>query len=216
MGSNSSYNALIASYEHRTSLGLTVAANYTWSHAISNTPEGYTYEFSGSVEDPNDPKRDRGNSGVNRPHSFTLSTTYSPIPHFENKIANGIVGNNLFAILGNFTSGDEQTITTSAKLNGDSTATSRPLYVGRNTVRGPNVAQLDLRYTRTIATLWDRVKPSIFIEANNLPNHANVVTINTVAGTNSSGAITTQPTFVPTVATPLEARILQFGARFDF
>ncbi|WP_420236945.1 carboxypeptidase regulatory-like domain-containing protein [Telmatobacter bradus] len=215
-GSNSSYNALVASYEHRTSLGLTVAANYVWSHSISNTPEGYSYEFSGSVEDPDNPKRDRGNSGVNRPNSFTLSTTYSPTVHFENKTLNSIVSNNLFAVLGNFATGDEQTITTSTHLNGDSTSTSRPLNVGRNTVRAPNVAQLDLRYTRQVTTLWNRIKPSIFIEANNLPNHINAVTINTAATTNSAGVITKAPTLAPTGASPLEARILQFGAKFDF
>jgi outer membrane receptor protein involved in Fe transport len=215
-GSNSSYNALVASYQHRSALGLTVAANYTWSHSISNTPEGYTYEFSGSVSDPDNPKRDRGNSGVNRPNAFTLSTTYSPIAKFDSKILNGIVSNNLFAVLGNFASGDDQTITTSTHLNGDSTSTSRPLNVGRNTVRAPYVAQLDLRYTRQVATLWDRVKPSIFIEANNISNHVNVVTINTAATTNAAGVITTAPTFAPTAASPLEARILQFGAKFDF
>jgi hypothetical protein len=215
-GSNSSFNALIASLQHRSSLGLTVAANYTWSHTISNTPEGYTYEFSGSVEDPNNPKRDRGNSGVNRPNAFTLSTTYGPIAHFGNKVANAIVGNNLFAFLGDVESGDEQTITTSTHLNGDSTSTSRPLYIGRNTVRAPSVYQFDLRYTRTLANLWNRVQPSIFIESNNLANHVNVVTVNAVATTNSAGVITTQPTFVPTGASPLEARILQFGARFNF
>ena len=181
-----------------------------------NTPEGYTYEFSGSVEDPNNPKRDRGNSGVNRPNAFTLSTTYGPIAHFGNKVANAIVGNNLFAFLGDVESGDEQTITTSTHLNGDSTSTSRPLYIGRNTVRAPSVYQFDLRYTRTLANLWNRVQPSIFIESNNLANHVNVVTVNAVATTNSAGVITTQPTFAPTGASPLEARILQFGARFNF
>jgi hypothetical protein len=225
-GSNSSYNALIVSYEHRVAAGLTVAANYAWAHAISDTPEGNTYEFSTAVEDPSKPFRDRGNSSINRPDSFTLSTVYQPKTHFDNKFVNGIFTNNLFAVLGNFSSGDQQTITTTTKVNGDAIATSRPLFVGRNTARTPKIAQVDMRYTRTFATLWDRVKPQIFIEANNLLNRSNFTSINTTASVYTAataptaaqiGAITPtgNPSFAPT-GTVLEARILQFGAKIQF
>jgi hypothetical protein len=226
IGSNSSYNALIASYEHRLSGGLTVAANYTWSHAISNTPEANSYEFSTPVEDPSDPKRDRANSSVNRPDSFTLSTVYQPNTHFENKYVNGIFANNLFAVLGNFSSGDQQSITTTTKLNNDATATSRPLFIGRNTQRTPLISQVDMRYTRTFATLWDHVKPQIFVEGNNILNRSNITSISTNATVYTSatapnpsliGAITPTgaPSLLPT-STVLEARILQFGAKIQF
>jgi hypothetical protein len=226
VGSNASYNALIVSYSHRVAAGLTASANYAWSHSISNTPEANSYEFSTPVEDPTDPTRDRGNSSINRPNAFTLSTVYQPVTHFENKYVNGIFTNNVFALLGNFSSGDPQTITTTIKLNGDSTATSRPLFVGRNTVQTPLISQVDFRYTRTLATLWDRLKPTIFVEANNLLNRSNVTSINTTATVYTAatapsptqiGAITPTgaPSFAPT-STVLEARILQFGARIDF
>ena len=215
VGSNSSYNAMVVSYTHRSAAGLTVAANYTWAHAISDTPEGNSYEFSNAVEDPSNPFRDRGNSSINRPDSFTLSTVYTPNTHFENKYVNGIFTNNLFALLGNFSSGDEQNITTSTKLNNDAIATSRPLFVGRNTARAPEIAQVDMRYTRTFATLWERVRPQIFIEANNLLNRSNVTTVNTTATVNGAGAITSNPSFAPT-GSVLEARILQFGAKIEF
>ncbi len=226
IGSNSSHNALIASYEHRMSGGLTVAANYTWSHSISNTPEANSYEFSALVEDPSNPRRDRSNSSVNRPDSFTLSTVYEPDTHFENKYVNGVFANNLFALLGNFSSGDQQNVTTTTKLNNDSIATSRPLFVGRNTQRTPLIAQVDMRYTRTFATLWEHVKPEIFVEANNLLNRSNFTSISTNATVYTSatapnpsliGAITPtgSPSLVPT-GTVLEARILQFGAKIQF
>ena len=214
-GSNSSYNAMIVSYEHRMSVGLTVAANYAWAHAISDTPEGNSYEFSTPVEDPSNPFRDRGNSSINRPNAFTLSTVYQPATHFENKYVNGIFANNLFALLGNFSSGDQQNITTSTKLNGDATATSRPLFIGRNTARTPMISQIDMRYTRTFATLWERVKPQIFVEANNLLNRSNFTSISTTATVNSAGVITSNPSFAPT-GSVLEARILQFGAKVQF
>jgi hypothetical protein len=220
-GSNSSYNAFTATYEHRMSAGLSASISYTWSHAISNTPEGNSYEFSTPVEDPTDPLRDRGNSGINRPNSLTMSIVYQPNTHFENRFLNGAIANNNFAILGNMSSGDEQNITVSPKLNGDATATSRPLFVGRNTVRGPSIYQYDMRYTRTLGTFFERVSPKLIIEGNNIFNHSNVTSLNTTATVATTGTtvpigtITTQPTFLPT-STLLEARILQFGLKIDF
>lgn len=224
VGSNSSYNAMTVGYEHRVTYGLTVNANYTWSHAISNTPEGNSYEFSTPVEDPTNPKRDRANSSINRPNSFTGSFVYAPSFHLENKVANGFVNGNNLALLANVSTGDQQTITVSQALNGDTTATSRPLFVGRNTVRTPNIYQYDLRYTRQFGTYFERVKPQLLIEANNVLNRSNVTTINTTATvaatqpTPSSppiGTILTQPTLAP-VSSVLEARILQFGLKVEF
>ena len=221
IGSNSSYNALTVTYDHRLAAGLSTSASYTWSHAISNTPEGNTYEFSTPVEDPTNPLRDRGNSSINRPNAFTVSAIYQPETHFGNKYLNGALHGNERALLGNATSGDEQSITTSTKLNGDALATSRPLFVGRNTVRTPNIYQFDARFTRTLGTYFERVQPKLLVEANNFLNHSNFTTINTNATVNTNaaagliGAVTTAPTFLPT-STLLEARILQFGLKIDF
>jgi len=150
-----------------------------------------------------------------------MSIVYQPNTHFENRFLNGAIANNNFAILGNMSSGDEQNITVSPKLNGDATATSRPLFVGRNTVRGPSIYQYDMRYTRTLGTFFERVSPKLIIEGNNIFNHSNVTSLNTTATVATTGTtvpigtITTQPTFLPT-STLLEARILQFGLKIDF
>lgn len=221
VGSNSSYNAMTVGYEHRMTAGLTVNANYTWSHAISDTPEGNSYEFSTPIEDPTNRKRDRANSSINRPNSLTASAVYAPAFHFDNRIASSLANGNNLALLANLSSGDQQSITVSQALNGDSTATSRPLYVGRNTLRTPNIYQYDLRYTRTFGTYFERVRPQLLIEANNLFNHSNVTSINTTAtvSTNASvapvGTILKAPTLAPT-SSVLEARILQFGLKVEF
>lgn len=222
-GANSSYNALVATYEHRLSAGLTTSGSYTWSHSISGTPEANSYEFSNTIEDPTNPRRDRGNSSVNRPNSFTLATVYQPNTHFRNKYMNGAFANNNLALLVNASSGDEQNVTTGTVLNGDALATQRPLFVGRNTLRTPSIYQADLRFTRTFLTIRDRYRPQIFVEANNLLNRSNITSINTnatVVGAAGNalgpvGTISAGPTLVPT-GTVLEARILQFGARIDF
>lgn len=215
IGANSSYNALVVTYNHRLSTGLTTSASYTWGHAISDAPEANSYEFSVPVADPTNRKFDRGNSSINRPNSFTMSAVYQPDTHFENRYVNGIFANNNFAFLLNTSSGDQQNVTTSTVLNGDALATQRPLFTGRNSLRTPLIAQADLRYTRTFATFFERVQPKIFVEANNLLNRSNFTTVNTNATVNASGMITGAPTLVPT-GTVLEARILQFGARIDF
>jgi hypothetical protein len=217
IGSNSSYNALIATYTHRMSAGLSASLNYIWSHAISDTPEGNTYEFSNVISDPTNPRRDRGNSSINRPNGFNAAVVYTPQTHFGNKFVNGIFTDNNFAFLLNATSGDQQNETTSLNLNGDtlSVGQQRPLFVPRNTLRTPVIVQADLRYTRTLFTIKERVKPSIFIEGTNLLNRSNVTTFNSTATTTAAGVITSAPTFAP-VSTLLEARILQFGARIDF
>lgn len=221
-GSNSSYNALTATYEHRMSFGWTLSASYTWSHAISNTPEGNSYEFSTPIEDLTNPLRDRGNSGINRPNSLTISTVYAPTFHLENRIGNALANGNNLAVLSNMSSGDQQNETVSAALNGDGIATSRPLFVARNSIRGPSIYQWDVRYTRSFGTYWERVKPQLLIESNNIFNRSNVTSINTVAGVQTAaggavpiGTVLVPPTLLPT-SSLLEARILQFGLKIEF
>jgi hypothetical protein len=242
-GSNSSYNAFTATFDHRMSAGLSASISYTWSHAISNTPEGNSYEFSNTVEDNSDPRRDRGNSGINRPDSLTSSIVYQPVSNFGNKFVDGAIHGNEFGLLANMSSGDEQNITTSTKVNNDPLAIVRPLFVGRDSVRGPSIYQFDLRYTRDLGTYFERVKPRLLIQANNIFNHSNFTSLNTAAsvqncvasGANTTpgynpcinaltpsagttviaGAITSAPTLLPS-STLLEARILEFGLKIDF
>lgn len=217
IGANSSYNALVTNFVHRVTSGLTLNASYTWSHAISEAPEGNSYENSNFIEDPTNPRRDRGNSYVNRPNSFTFSGVYQPVTHFSNRYLNGLVTGNNLAVLVNATSGDAQNEVSNLNLNGDalSNGQQRPLFVARNTLRGPAIYQADARFTRTFGTYFERVKPEIFVEANNFLNRSNFTSINTTATTNAAGIITAQPTLVPT-SSVLEARILQFGARIEF
>jgi hypothetical protein len=217
IGDNSSYNALIVNYQHRFTQGLLVNGSYTWSHSIDDAPEANSYD-QGSVfiSDPTNRNRDRGNSAINRPSAFSLTTVWAPIATLDNHVANYLANNNQFTLLANLSSGDEQNITANTVLNGDTLASSRPLYVGRNTVTTPAVYQFDIRYTRTFFKLWERFQPKFFIEVNNLFNHPNVTTINTTATvTAATGAIVTNPTFAP-VSTLLEGRIVQLGVRVDW
>jgi Carboxypeptidase regulatory-like domain/TonB dependent receptor-like, beta-barrel len=219
-GANSNYNALLVDYHHRFSEGLEMGANYTWSHTISDAPDLNSFEQSSPVEDPSDRQRDRGNSSVNRPDSFNASVIYDPTFSISDSFPKYIFNGNTFAFLVVAQSGDEQNITTGTLLNGDSTTSSvtRPVFVGRNTVRGPKIVQFDTRYTRDLFTWHERITPQFLFEVNNLFNdHHNITSLNTSVPVNAAGypllpsGAVGLPTSFPFRSTVLEARIIQFG-----
>jgi hypothetical protein len=228
VGASASYNALEVNYEHRFSSGLLVSGHYIYSHTISDAPDVNGFEQNlVYVEDPTNRLRDRGNSYINRPHSFTASTVWSPRVKAENAFANRLLNDNEFAVLTNVASGDEQNIVAPLNLNGDPTvaaSVTRPVGIGRNTARGPKIVQFDLRYTRTLFTLKERLRAQFIMEGTNLFNHPNVTSLNTTipaARLNLTGTPATNPSYgtllgplptsFPLSATVLQGRILDFG-----
>jgi hypothetical protein len=216
VGGNSSYNALELNYEHRFSRGLLVSAHYIYSHTISDAPDVNGFEQNlVYVEDTTNRLRDRGNSYINRPHSFTASTVWSPRVTVENAVVNRLLNDNEFGVLTNISSGDQQNITANRNLNGDSTVTSitRPVGIGRSAVRGPSIVQFDIRYTRTLFTLKERIRAQFLTEATNLFNHPNFTSLNTVVAVNPDGSLVAPlPATFPKAATSvLQGRIVDFG-----
>src|SRR5580704_4561550 len=215
-GANANYNALIVNLNHRFSTGFSVNASYTWSHSLSDAPELWGYDQSTALEDPNNRKRDYGNSIINRPNAFTMSAVFVPTYHLDNRFANRLANGNQLTMLATLQNGDEESITTSTVLNNDPIgAPQRPDYIGRDTVRTPNVYQIDLRYTRTLYSFRERLNIKFIAEGLNVFNTRNYTTTNTTAVTNALGVITGQPTFAPT-ASVLEGRLLQIGIRADW
>lgn len=230
-GANSSFNALIFNYTHSLVRGIQLNANYTYSHSISDAPDVNSFEQSIAVEDTTNRKRDRANSIVNHPHAFNMTAVIEPTFSLSNHVANEFVNHNMLALLTNVMSGDQTSVLTNLQINGDtsSAAVTRPIGVGRNTVRSPNVYQVDGRFTRTFPKLFDRVSASVFVEANNLFNHTNVTSLTTTQAVNplnTNGTPNTTPGFItgtPTAAAPvvvrgsvLEARIVQWGVAARF
>lgn len=228
VGANSSYNAMEVNYDHRFSRGLVVSGHYIYSHTISDAPDVNGFEQNlVFVEDPTNRLRDRGNSLINRPHSFTVSSVWSPRVRIDNAFAGRLLNDNEFALLSNISSGDQQNIVAPVNLNGDPTvapSVTRPVGVGRNTIRGPNIVQFDLRYTRTLFTLKERLRAQFITEATNILNHPNITSLNTTipaSQLNLAGNAVTNPNFgtllgpLPAsfapVSTVLQGRILNFG-----
>jgi hypothetical protein len=223
-GANSSFNALVVNYTHALTRGVQLNANYTWSHSISDAPDVNSFEQSVAIEDTTNRKRDRGNSVVNHPSAFNMTAVIEPTFSFDNHLGNVLANKNMLALLANVMSGDQASILTGASINGDSSVAgvTRPIGVGRDSVRSPNVYQIDGRYTRTFPTLFDRLSTSFFLEANNIFNHTNVTGIATTqavfglvngAPSTTPGSVTGTPSAAPTVvrSSVLEARIVQWG-----
>jgi hypothetical protein len=153
-----------------------------------------------------------------------MTAVIEPTFSLSNRVVNEVANHNMVALLANVMSGDQASILTGTTINGDSSvaAVTRPLFVGRNSVRSPNVYQIDGRFTRTFPKLFDRVSTSFFLEANNIFNHTNVTSLTTtqpvyglVGGLPSTlpGAITGAPSGPAVVVrgSVLEARIVQWG-----
>jgi len=217
VGAVSDYNALVVSFTHRSSKGFEVSANYTWSHAISDAPDANSFEQSAVIEDPFSRAYDRGNTLVNRPQAFNMSAVLAPIFHGSSGFLNRLANDNQLTILANLAVGDEQNETANLNLSNDPVGASvqRPAYVGRDTLRTGGIYQVDMRYTRALFHVHDRVALKLLAEGNNVFNTKNVTTINTKATVNSLGLITAGPSLAPT-STVLEGRLIQLGIRVDW
>ena len=86
--SDSNYHALQVWIDRRFSNRLAFQTAYTWSHAITNVP---TQSFISQTTDVFDYDIDRGDSDLDRRHSFVFNAVYA-LPSFKNL---GAVGSNI-------------------------------------------------------------------------------------------------------------------------
>ena len=90
-GGTQSYNGALISVQKRASNGITVNANYTWSHCIGDymgrSNSGYGTSVDQTYQDPNNRRKDRGNCEVDARHVFNL-TSVAETPKFANRTLN--------------------------------------------------------------------------------------------------------------------------------
>ena len=123
---------------------------------------------------------------------------------------------NELALLGNLSSGDQQNETSTRNLNNDTKAAYRPLFIGRDTIRTPNIYQFDARYTRSFMVICECIKPKFIVEVNNLFNRENITALNTAVAVDANGLAQPGSSFLQPSSTVLEKRIVQFGIRVDW
>ena len=75
-----SNNAMLLSVQRRRARGVTIQANYTWSHCID---DGTVASFNTSRGPADRRRQDRGNCELDRRHNFNMSTVYE-VPQFSN------------------------------------------------------------------------------------------------------------------------------------
>ena len=213
---NSSYNGLNVTVNRRFAQGYEFFATYTWSHALDDAPEQNVLD-SGALlpSDPTNRRRDRGNSLTDRRHAFTASGVLNPRVSLSGPLGY-FANNNRLSFIFTALNGDIFNVGSNRVLNGDQSIPSslqRPLFVGRNTVRGPNVFEMNLRYSR-LFPIGERVKAEFLGEFTNLLNHSNYTGINTTATVDALGNVLTSPSLARTAA--LDPRLMQLGFRVSF
>lgn len=214
---NSVYSGGTFTLSKRMAKGFEGFASYTWAQAIDDAPEQNNID-SGAfwLSDVSNRRRDRGNSLSDRRHSFNASLVYESKLERGNPVLRTILSNNRVSAFFLAMHGDLFNIGSNRVLNGDATSATafqRPLFIGRNTYRGPRTEQLDLRYSRTFP-IKERYRAEFFGEFTNLFNRTNVTGVASNATVDAVGAITAMPSFAWTAA--LDQRLMQLGLRFVF
>lgn len=193
---DSNYNALQASLRRRISQGLTIDANYTWSHELDDAVNILLSSFQNSMN----PGGDYASGDIDVRHNFTLGLVYDvPAANFlPKRVGGGWQVSTLFQARGGlpvnialsspFLGLDEvrpnapaaQVNTTANGPNGfflpksqfPTPAAGQYGTLGRNAGRGPGFAQMDMALSKTMQ-LNERFRMQFRAEMFNLLNHPN-------------------------------------------
>jgi hypothetical protein len=155
---NASYNALVIEARRRSVGGLEFRASWTWSKAIDFGESNGAAPRTNGQFDPFDLRYDKGLSALNYPHKLVASAVWEP------KVSSGRrwlrVAGSGWAVAPLFTErsgrpysfniyGGKRLAGGHQSINGSGGAVYLPT-VGRNTLRLPDAANLDLRVSRTL------------------------------------------------------------------
>ena len=213
---NTWYNGLGVTLRRPFANGLEILMNYTWSHATdTGQVEGTNGTFYGGDVplDPNNIRRDNGNSDIDIRNRMVLSFVYQPRVFMSNFLVRhllddfqfsgaetasggqpiylGLGGSTIYNGLGT-SYGAEGGIYGGAMSSGSGSATNgRPPQVARNSIYAPGFNNLDFRVTRDIP-IYENIKMQLVGEAFNLLNHRIVTGVNSTLSnfTNVGSAIT--------------------------
>ena len=197
-GGTRSYNAMALSLQRRRSHGVTVLANYTWSHCID---DGLQYAIAGGrIAERR--RANRGNCELDRRHNFNMSTVYET-PRFSNAPLRALITGWQISGIARIVSGPYLTVSSGFDNALSGTSDQRPNQVlpspyapdkgiklwlnpaaftqpalgtygnlAPRNILGPGLIQIDMGLTRIFRI---REKQSIMFraEAFNAPNHVN-------------------------------------------
>ena len=176
---DATYNAMVLEARRRLRGGLEFRTSWTWAKAIDDGQGGATPRANAQF-DPFNVLYDKGLSDLNYPHKVQASAVWEPTVQSESSwlrsVANGWTVAPLFVessgrpysldiFGGTRLSGGHESI------NGAGGAVYLPT-VGRNTLRLPDMARIDLKVSRTLR-VTERVRMRGSVEIFNLTNRVN-------------------------------------------
>ena len=190
---NTWYNSLATTLRRPFSNGLELLANYTFAHSTdTGQVQGTNGTFYGGDTplDPNNPRRDNGNSDIDIRNRFVMSFVYQPRIMPDNVWTKHLL--NEFIFSGGYTASGGQPIflgmNGSVFQNGASTfgsggniyggavssssgspTTGRPPQIGRNSIYAPGFNNLDFRISRDVP-IHENIRLQFIGEAFNLLN----------------------------------------------
>lgn len=214
---NLRYAALALQLTKRFSGGLQLSANYTFSKAADDAPDGGLDNLI--LSDASSRARDRGLSSGDQRHTFVMSLLFRPQFDFENRTLRQLSNHNQFGIITSANSGERFNILAASDLNRDGFRFDRPVGIRRNAGKTPNQYNIDLRYSRFF-NLTERYRLELFGEVQNLFNINSIVGYNnvTVLANPSTGELIGElPDFkTRNQSTAQESRQFQLGFKFLF
>ena len=218
-GGTQSYNGLVLSVQHRFSSGLTLNANYTWSHCIGDFYVATQPQNPGTgYQVPGNRRFDRGNCFVDHRGNLNISGAYE-IPSFTNHAARILATGWRISPIFRYLTGSPLTITTGIdRALNDNTATQRPNQIlpnvygstylgylnaaafqqpalgslgnmGTYSVFGPGLFEVDTSLSR-LFKIRERKSLEIRGEAYNLPNFFQRGNPGTLLSTPTFGQVT--------------------------
>lgn len=240
-GSNSDYDALLASVQHRLSKGYTLLANYTLSHCISDLD--FNGEISASIfENPNTLRQDRGPCIFDVRQMFNASFVATS-PKIGTRWISAIVGNWQLAPIISARTGLPMNVTTGTDNSLTGVGQDRPNLIsptpynsewgpklqfltaaafqanalgtfgslGRDALFSPGLFQLDAALSR-LFSITERCRLEARFEAFNAINHTNFAAPTTALNSSTFGRITSQAS----VNGQTDYRTLQFALKLYF
>ena len=215
----STYRNMTLQLTRRQFKGIGFDLAYTLGKSEDNAPITGTLSVQGDAgrSDMTNLDRDLGPNILDQRHTFVGSIV--AMPQFERGGAAGaILNNNVFGLAIQLASGIPVNLRSNLELNGDNTASDRPLGVARNSLNLPARKNVDFRYSRKIR-IQGSMAAEVIAEVKNIFNTEQVSSVNATVPTNAQGVpLGTLPTsgsqLQPTGG--YEQRQLQVGFKFIF
>jgi hypothetical protein len=237
---NSQFNGLTVQLNKRFSQNYQLLGSYTFGKVIDDGPDAtsvvpFSFDDAKMLQDPLNPKGDRGPGVNDQRHRFVLSGIWD-----LNNYASGVSGPAHYLLGGwqlsgilTAQSGQPYSALVNFDLNGDSNSrTDRTPGIGRDTFYLPNFVSVDPRITKSIP-LTERVKAQLILEAYNAFNRVNYTSVSTPQYSASTSTTTCAGTPKPNLClvaprtpfqTPLStqlnfspgSRIVQLSAKITF